>query len=509
MLAPHTSAKDEPLHLEGSSATIQAPPSSWAHTKHDEQAGQIGCTWTYKGSGAVVSVLVFPVRREGTAKALLRQAVDTAVRGRTRSGFGMLDQKSFQILGRDGSDARIEIALAKEKALGHARLLRIADAQWAFAWGYAPEKAPADVAGLIKRVVTSLQTTDPALFTLRFDERPTFSREVVTVKGEEAIRREHIIALQLLLEASRGERYPVAVRPLLRKALVDDARRSKSKWRDGFREALRSVRKAEHQPLDVRRKLFTEWGTAIFAGYVLRSVRRELAGMKVTTIWEKLSAPVATHKGESLKTCDYSALAEMASFFASLGLDKGVPVSDEIQASLKKSLAKRWTSLCDRAGFPDSPAKNKQAEPKKDDADSQSKDADDPSKRNESPKKDESPALTDDQKAARAEVERLQHADRQWATLRYAWDRAAPEARLAFRKALVKRVFADSEEKSKAIDALKNRAALKRWFEAQDAEQAPSADDIVRRMMEMTGEEREGLIEMLGVGDADDLRFGW
>ena len=554
-------AKDGVLHLEGTSAHIQAPPTSWTSKKHDSRAGQIGYTWSNKAGSAVASVLVFPLRREGKAKSLLRQAVDTAIRARVRRGFGMLDQTSFEILGRDGSDARIEIALAEGKANGVARLLRISDAQWGFAWGYATAKAPAESVAIVERIVKSLRTTDPHLFTLRFDERPTFAKPVAVIKGEEPIRREHIVAVQLLIEASRGERFPVAIRPLLRQALIDDVRESRPKWREGFREALRSVRKAERLPLTSREKNFADWGTAIFAGYMLRSSRRELAGMKVTTIWEKLSAPVAVERGQALNTCDYSSMAEMASFFASLALDTGVSVSDSIQAELKSALAGRWKALCIAAGVPvpatskgsgspkgkqsagtkpgeDSPEQGPASkdptskgptskdpaskDPASKDPASKDPASKDPAPRDSTPAekatgvnppKDPRPVLSPEQVAAAREISGLRRADRQWARLRHSWDRATPTARLAMRKAIITHAYggvgASATEQLKALESIATRADLKRWYEAQKGDALPKSDDVLRAMMGLTFGEREQLIDHLGVRDADYLHFGW
>ena len=91
-----------------------------------------------------------------------------------------------------------------------------------------------------------------------------------------------------------------------------------------------------------------------------------------------------------------------------------------------------------------------------------------------------------------------------WAALRRAWDLATPDARFAFRRAVMARLA--SKDRRAAIEALVDSRAL------MENGLKPGADvvvgDLLRRAFELTSAERAALLALLDV-EPKAHQLGW
>ena len=435
------------LSLKGAPAHVVPPPSTWTRTVRTPGAGQ----WYVHYAGPAktwVEARVFPVQGDAKADVVLMQAVDTYRRGLGAGGFGMPTRKPIDILGCEGADGTIQLVVGQQVFEGHARLLRLPRARWAFALGGAlrgGDKAHADA---VKAFVTSLLPTEPVFYAPTF-EAADLDRAVVRPADEPAVTLAQVVAVEALVEAGMGARLPVSERPRLRSILIEEARDGSPKTREGFRQSAEAVRAMGELPPAKRAETMRALGARVLEQVQARAKDGGRAAAKLVLLWRDARKTVAGTVEDGLPLQSLGSLLEMDLFLASVAADREIPLSAARRDALQRSVAEAW------------------------------------------------PTLT------KAERDALRGAGAQWAALRHAWDQARAPARFAFRRGVLARLLPGAKE---AVEALGDGAALKRWMAAQvGSDRQP---ELVTAAFALTAADRQALLDLLGT-HAAGYRFGW
>lgn len=458
VLAPRVRAEEaparEPVEVEGAAAVVTPPdlPGEAATTA----PGQWQLTYTGKGRFHRMQVRVFPVRDLREPGPVLMQALDTLVRNNGFGAFGATARSTSEVYGRPVADAAIQVSIDGRVARGHARLLLATDTRWAFAWGLvtAPELSRGTLAR-IQRFTKSLEPRDPTFHTPRFRDAAALARTVHQSAREQPITGGHLRGVAALIEAGLGRRLPVAARTNLETMLLLDVQRGTPETRTGYRQSAEDVVRSMQLDPEAREARMQALGQRILDAIRARAKQAYAPAVGALRIWTEDGRAVADADDGPLTAGTVEAELELATFLLAVARDRPVEIPEPLRRGHRAALAEAWPTA--------------------------------------------SPALRADRRAVRAT----------WARLRHAWDTAKPEARNAFRFALVNRLGAalpEAVRNAAPLPAAGDLRGLKRWLAEHGTVFA--RPEAVATALTLSAEARAALIDVLGV-DAAGYQFGW
>jgi hypothetical protein len=440
-----------PLALEGAPGIVRPPKGEWTRRTGTLAPGQ----WFIEFRGAndvLLRVHVFPALQYAEPEKVLLQAVDVFFRGMGVQGFGLPMRRPLEVWGCPAVEGAVTAVRGGARVKGRARLVRLSASHWGFAIGIAPVAAPAAAHDAVHDFARSLEPAEPRFYERRF-HRPVQHEVVVVRKREEdPVTLGHVASVQALLEAGIGARFPLALWPQVREALRADAERGPPATRKGFRESAEALQKVLAMEPPKRTAALAEIGKRILQAVLDRAREGYDPAVRFAFAWREMRRLSIGQADDGLTTGQLAHLVEMSEFLASVAADRAVVADRDVRAKLHARLAKRWPEMA-----------------------------------------------AEERKAMRG-------AEGTWAVLRYAWDNATAERRLAFRAAVAARLT-PAAPGAVPEDGRRDARALKRWMDGRAREGLDAA--LLDAAFDLTMSARRTLVVALGVEDAADYHFGW
>ncbi len=427
------------------------PPAGTWHVRSDSLApGQWYEEYARKDAGMLLRVTVFPIRGARTPAVVVGLAIDTFLRSLGADGFGSGERRAFPVWGAPAAQSTWTAMVGGGRVLGEARLLRVSDEHWAFAVGVAPEGSPKQSTAIVRGFVSSLEPGHPVFYARRFAGGSDFELVVARAPGEVPVTLADVAAVELVLEAGVGTRFPLSTRPAMRGALREHAAEKDAQTRASFREVRGALDKSLGMAPDERVAGMRALGSRALQGLLTRATRGYAPARKIAAIWRRLREVVIGTPDNGLTVGDVRCLHEHAAFLASLATNREVRADVEREPAIAAELKRRWSGLA-----------------------------------------------TSDKRA-------LRQAGVAWARLRKAWDEASVAQRTEVRS-LVAAALAPAEQRE-PVAALPGPRELMQWMDAIGAE---ALDGFVLRAAALEPAELAALVAPLAAATGTDGSTGW
>jgi len=426
------------------------PAGRWREVGDSPAPGQAYEQFLSADRRTLLRLVVFPVRTGLDPQNVLMPTVDAFFRGLGVQGFGLPTRRALSLWGAPAAEATINAVLGGAKVLGEARLLLADPGTWVLTIGYGPADRPAAERQVIERFVRSLEPREARFYSPVFRGPGALEAVVARPPGEAAIRMREIAAIELVLEAGVGARFPLSTRKLVRAALILDVQQGSPKTRSAYREAALALKKSESLEVAERERGLRALGKRILQAILNRSLEGYPPALKFAAVWKRLRGLSLGSREDGLTVGDAANLYELSAFLASLAVDREVTGDDRSGEALRRSLAKGWARL------------------------------------------------------PPAEHRALRTIGATWAALRRAWDLALPAKRFLLRRALAVRLASEGERA--ALPALPDARSL--WQALHAAERKVSDADLLRRATQLPAKERARLATLLGVAPKAH-QLGW
>ncbi len=456
VLLPLTAAaedKNKPIGLKGAPGVVTPPTGEWTQRNESLAPGQWHVEYRSKDGKAMMRAHVFPARPGSEPEPTLVQAVDVFFRGMNVGGFGLPTKRAVDVFGCPGAAGSLMASIGGGRVTGEVRVVRLTQHQWGLAIGYAPETAAAQRA-VIRAFVRSLEPQEPVFYDRRFHDPASLDRVAVVVPGGDKLTAGHIAATVRVIEAGIDDRFPLAILPPLKAAMRADARKGTTKTRQGYRDTAEALKTATGFEPAKRDDSLTLLGRRVIDAILKRANSGYEPAVEFARAFNEARGLRAGKPEDGLTAGALASRMEMSEFLASIGADRELKITGEPRQALVRKVHAAWKDVS-----------------------------------------------AEDREAWR-KIGVL------WAALRYAWDTALPEARFAFRKAVMGRLW-----KSTTFDSLATTRLLKRHMIRERKMIPDGAEGIdafcVDRAFDLTPAERRALIDVLGVKDAYGFHFGW
>lgn len=426
------------------------PPGSWRVRSESLRPEEWYEEYASEDGDVLMRVNVFPIRASRAPAAVLGLAVDTFLRGLGTEGFGAAQHRFIEIIGAPAAEVAWSAVVGLERVKGGARLLRTSDDRWAFAIGYThaerDERLP-----IVQAFVKSLEPVEPVFYPRRFRTPSDFDLVVVHKPGEAPVTQRDLLAVELVLEAGTGVRFPLSTRVIVRAVLREDVATAKEKrTRDAYRETGAAMTKAADLPVEERIQGMRALGSRSLKALVERANEGYKPAVRFAGLLKRLREMTVGQAQDGLNVGSVRCLHEQCAFLASLATNREVRADPERGDRIAKALGARWAQL-------------------------------DP-----------------------AERQALAESGVAWARLRRAWDMAPEAARTATRQRLA-RALATPEQAAALADEGDLRALLT-WMDALPAE---ALDGFVLRAAALTTAQRADLLSALDLEAATGWDLGW
>jgi len=436
------------VEFEGAPASVQPPAGTWL--VRTDRPGPERWTEQYRreADGVVLQAAVFPVQTSRHPSQALPLVIDGFVRSLGTDGFGQQNRGGGLLLGAPAAWSGFVAVVDGKRMQGRARIVLADDGHWALALGMAPDAAGADALALVASFATSLQPSRATFYARRFVDPAVLAGPAIKPTGESAVSYRDLAAVQLVLELASGMRFPLAVQPTLLRSLSEEASQGAAASRASFREVGAALAKTATMAPAEREAGMRALGVRILEQIFNRALEGYAPANQYRLAWEAMGRPVVGDEKTGISSGAAQSLHEMSAFLASLAADREVPTSEALGQAVVDGLKARFDGL----------------------------DAD-----------------------ARADGAQT---GATWARLRYAWDHAERERRVAFRRAVLTALVAEADRP--AVEALADEAAVLAWMH-QHAADGPA---YARRAAVLGAAQRTALFAILGV-EASGHHVGW
>ena len=439
-----------PVDLQGAPFTVKPPiGEQWSRRVDTDVPGQ----WvlTMQRGDLAMQAAVFPARDNApddprkVLSIVMRRTLPTiGVTG----PVGMPTLERLTVLGYTGARATLSVRRSGRIHGGLVRLVRTGGT-WCMTWGVFPSGVAADVRADVEDFVASLTPKAPSFFTPRFFDERRLTNVLFRPTGENAIRVEHIIAMERLLEVAFEGPLTLGRKEQLRSVILDRARQADRTYRDGIREAPKAFERLAGMNEAQQRAAQAKLAESLHHGFLSLYVARDDVGVRYMHVWRSVHNVVAGRPPNALRARHLDALLEMLGFLASLAADAPREVTPEQRLAFYEARAKAW-----------------------DDAD------------------------------AELRAGWLAAAD-DWLRLRCAWDRATDTQRNDYRRAVLRTFL--PPDKVPAFNAVSGDHALKQWV---DAHGPLDMNKMMERAAAMTQAARHKLLKVLPTWP-DSVPLGW
>ncbi len=423
---------------EGAPARYRPPAGRWRVRAAAEAPGQAYEAYASTTSATRLRIFTFPVRQTRDPAVLLSRAVDTFLRALGTDGFGFRSRRVLDVWGARAAEGTFAAVIDGRPVRGRGRLLEASRATGAFAVGIADEEAPAAEHDVVRAFVGSLEPSVPLFYARAFRSGKDLRQVVARAPGERDVLLSDVVAVELVLEAGVGARFPLSTRGVIRAALSADARAKTKTSRDAYREISAAMEKARGLAPDERLRGMRALGKRSLKALLQRASAGYPPALQYMNVWKRIRGLALGTEADGLTVGAAQCLGERSAFLASLAADRelksDVARGNRIVAALKS----RWKTL------------------------------------------------------AAGEKQALRASGRTWASLRRTWDEAPPAARRALRRATLLALAGPTERA--AIEALADERALMTYMRAH----ATDADGE-RYVMAAAALPHQALIDLLGV----------
>ncbi len=432
-------------------ASYQPPAGRWKLRSDEPAPSQWYEEYAAEKGATVLRVNVFPVRSGRDPSVTITRAVDIFVRSLGTDGVGFRQRGTRDVWGARGAEAAFSLVRNNVPLRGHARLILARDDMWAFAVGVTADDAPPAEHDVVEAFAKSLEPATPIFYARRFRSVEDMQAIVARAEGEPNVVFGHVMAVELVLEAGVGTRFPLATRSIVHEALRADAQAKLKQTRDAYRETHGALEKSKSLDPAVRLRGMRALGQRVLQALLERATAKYGPAVRYAGVWKRLRELALGSKDDGLTVGAAQCLHEMSAFLASLAADREVPTnatrSDRIVAALKE----RWSGL-------GKPAK-----------------------------------------------EALRGTGTAWAGLRQAWDEAEPAARIDFRRA-VALALAPADPPKEAADVASERDLMS-WMRSTTTPEA--LDALVMRAAALAPGARADLLDVLAKPTPSGWELGW
>ena len=439
----------QPQETNDGAARYTPPQGRWRVRTETLAPGEWYEEYAEPEGQALLRVNVFPIRANRDPAVVLGLALDTFLRGIGTDGFGSHGARVLAVSGAPAAQATWTAVVALKTVAGEARLLRASNEQWAFAVGYAPVDGDRGLAPVIRGFVSSLEPAAPVFYERRFFAPEDLKLVVAAAKDEPPVTMRDLMAVELVLEAGAGMRFPLSTGAADRAALREDASAKEAGTRASYRETGAALEKAAGLAADERLAGMRALGQRALQGIGVRAKAGYAPAQKLQAVWRRLSDTALGTPEDGLTVGALQALHEEAAFLASLATNREVRAEPERANRIGAALTARWAEL---------PAEEKDA---------------------------------------------LRAAGLAWARLRKAWDESSPTARNDVRRRVASALAPTPQQE---VEALADERALMRWM---DAVPAAALDGYVLRAAALASDRRAGLLQALEAASPTGWDLGW
>lgn len=442
----------EPVGLKGAPGVFTPPAGTWKERAESLAAGQ----WfaEYEAAAALMRVHVFPVKHGTDPEPVLTQAIDTFFRGLDVHGFGVPSRRAIDVWGCPGASASIMAQVGGRRVSGRAKIVLLGGHQWGFAIGYASSEATRAQREAVNAFVAGLEPREPVFYERRFHTPKAYERIALRVPGDEPLTAGAFAAVERVIEAGIGARFPLAIMPPIREALVADAKKGTARTRAGYRATAEALEAAAGFDEAKRNANMRALGRRILEAILERANLGYAPALQFARAWHEFRGLRIGTEEDGLTAGDLANRIEMSEFLASVAADRELKAQGALRQGLVERVNERWKDI---------------------------------------PK---------EERAGWRTIGAL------WSALRYAWDHAQPAGRLAFRRAVAAALHDGAATPGAAV---RTERELKAWLaglnRAGDREEAGA--ELLRNAFDLSLAERRALIDTLGVEDAYGFHFGW
>ncbi len=439
-------ADPQRLTLEGAPASVQPPAGTWLGRTDRPGPDRWTEQWRRPEDGVLLQAAVFPARPGEHPATALVAVVDAFVRSQGTDGFGQTKRGSGLVRGASAAWTGFAAVLGGVRHEGQARIVQLDADRWALAIGAAPDPAGAAARALVADFAASLLPDEATFYARRFVDPAALETIVARGAGTDAdpaVTTRDVAAVQLVIEVASGGRFPLYVQPKLRGALAREASQGSAASRASFRQITATLDETRAMAPAERVAGMRALGKRVLEQIFERAMQGYAPANKYRMAWQGMGRIALADETIPLSVAAMASLGEMAAFLASLAADREVPASESRIKTLRDALQARWAAF-------------------------------EPAGRT---------ALT--------------HAGDDWAALRHAWDHAAPDRRVLFRRAVLEALV--TPEQREAIVALPRArddggVALLAWMQAH----ASDGDAYAERALWLARSTRLALVGMLG-----------
>ncbi|MDJ0523638.1 MAG: hypothetical protein QNJ90_16330 [Planctomycetota bacterium] len=433
-----------------SRARYTPPPGTWRVRSESLAPGEWYEEYASEDASVLMRVHIFPIRTSRVPAPVLGTAIDTFLRSLGSEGFGAGDHRYVAVLGAPAAQVTWSAVVGTRTVTGGARILRTADDHWAFAVGYMPADDTAQQE-LVSAFVQSLEPAQPVFYARRFFKPEDLELIVIRKPGEEPVTQRDLIAVELVLEAGAGIRFPLSTRPAVRGALREDVASAKEqRTRDSYRETGAAFAKAAELSVKERLDGMEALGRRSLQALLQRANEGYAPAIRIARVLDRLREMAVGTPEDGLTVGAVRCLHEQCAFLASLAANREVRPDIERGDRIAKALAARWGEI------------------------------------------------------APEERKALRQTGTAWARLRKAWDDAPEEARTAMRRTVA---FAlATPEQRKQVEAAANGRALLAWMEALPESEL---DGLVMRAAALSMKQRADLAAGLDLASTTGWDLGW
>ena len=443
-------ADPQRLTLEGAPASVQPPAGPWLGRTDRPGPDRWTEQWRRAEDGVLLQAAVFPARPGEHPATALVAIVDAFVRSLGTDGFGQTERGAGLVRGASAAWTAFAAMIGGARHSGRARIVQVEGNRWALAIGVAPDAAGPEAQALMTRYAESLLPDAATFYARRFVDPATLEKAVAgkAGDGDAPVTARDVAAVQLVMELASGGRFPLAVQPTLRRALAQEAAQGSAASRASFRQVTQTLDETASMEPAKRLAGMRDLGKRVLEQIFERAMEGYGPANAYRLAWQGMGRAAIPHEQAPLSVAAMQSLAEMGAFLASLAADREVPAGETLTKALRDAVQEGYAALDDEA------------------------------------RRDLAAAGSD------------------WAALRYAWDHAAPEAKVAFRRAVLAALVAPAQRA--AVEALPDELAVLDWMQAH----ADAGEAYARRAVLLPRAARLALVAGLGV-DAPSHPIGW